>query len=287
MGNGYLVHNHHLYDAGLLVYELPDGDEHVEEYLYAVERQSLNYRFRNHFHPYTGELLRRLVTERLPGLQAADTDYVEWQPPADPVPIPTLHDQTFFAGYQPNDALVDPNDHPQKELDFSSGGAYSVYNWELFYHVPLTIGIHLSTAGRHADAQRWLHYVFDPTDDSDGPTPKRFWKVHPFHTIEPRRVEEILINLITNSIQAMTERGYGNMWITAAPEDAAQSTSSMVGTGSGSQPESSETARSATTLIMEYLPAAVSENRSHRTYRGARVRVEPINPALRAPRPRS
>ena len=38
-------------------------------------------------------------------------------------------------------------------------------------------------------------------------------------SIEEVQLEEILINLITNAIQAMTERGYGNMWITALSEE--------------------------------------------------------------------
>ncbi|MBL7039959.1 MAG: GHKL domain-containing protein [Pirellulaceae bacterium] len=38
-------------------------------------------------------------------------------------------------------------------------------------------------------------------------------------SIEEVQLEEILINLITNSLQAMTERGHGNIWITASPED--------------------------------------------------------------------
>ena len=35
-------------------------------------------------------------------------------------------------------------------------------------------------------------------------------------SIEEVQLEEILINLITNSIQAMTERGHGNIWVTAS-----------------------------------------------------------------------
>jgi len=38
-------------------------------------------------------------------------------------------------------------------------------------------------------------------------------------SIEEVQLEEVLINLITNSIQAMTERGGGNIWVTAAQED--------------------------------------------------------------------
>ena len=69
-------------------------------------------------------------------------------------------------------------------------GAYSVYNWELFFHVPITIAIHFSKNQRFAEAQRWFHYLFDPTDDSDGPTPERFWKVRPFQTTDVKKIEE-------------------------------------------------------------------------------------------------
>ena len=41
----------------------------------------------------------------------------------------------------------------------------------------------------------------------------------PLVNIEEVQLEEVLINLTTNSIQAMTERGGGNIWITASQED--------------------------------------------------------------------
>lgn len=85
--------------------------------------------------------------------------------------------------------------YPVKDLDFAYNGAYSVYNWELFFHVPLTIAMHLSNNQRFAEAQRWFHYVFDPTDDSDGPTPERFWRVRPFQYTYVRKIEEIMANL--------------------------------------------------------------------------------------------
>ena len=50
-----------------------------------------------------------------------------------------------------------------KEIDVSDGGPYANYNWELFFHVPLTIAVHLSKNQRFAEAQRWFHYIFDPT----------------------------------------------------------------------------------------------------------------------------
>ncbi len=113
-------------------------------------------------------------------------------------PVSDLYADFFESSYHPNPALVQ-RPYPVKDLDFSAGGAYAVYNWELFYHVPITIAIHLSKNQRFAEAQRWLHFLFDPTDDSDGPTPERFWKVRPFQYTDVKKIEEILVNLATGA----------------------------------------------------------------------------------------
>lgn len=112
-------------------------------------------------------------------------------------PLPVLYADFFKTAYQPSTLVQQP--YPVKDLDFTSSGAYAVYNWELFFHVPFTIAVHLSKNGRYAEAQHWFHYLFDPTDDSDGPTPERFWKVRPFQTTDVKKIEEILVNLATGA----------------------------------------------------------------------------------------
>lgn len=113
-------------------------------------------------------------------------------------PQPRLYDGIFFdSSYDPSSLVRLP--YPVKDLDFTSGGAYAVYNWELFYHVPITVAIHLSKNQRYEEAMRWFHFVFDPTDDSDGPTPERFWKVKPFQFTDVKLVEELLVNLSTGA----------------------------------------------------------------------------------------
>ncbi len=122
----------------------------------------------------------------------------------DGAPRPVLFADIFSpTRYNPSALVTKP--YPVKELDFTSGGAYSAYNWELFFHVPLTIAMHLSKTGRHAEAQRWFHFLFDPTDDSDGPTPERFWKVRPFQTTDVQKIEEILVNLATNANETLRD----------------------------------------------------------------------------------
>lgn len=117
-------------------------------------------------------------------------------------PRPVLFADFFDAAYKPSTELVQ-RPYPVKDLDFTSSGAYAVYNWELFFHVPITIAIHLSKNQRFVEAQRWFHYLFDPTDDSDGPTPERFWKVRPFQYTDVKKIEEILVNLVTGADETL------------------------------------------------------------------------------------
>ena len=109
-------------------------------------------------------------------------------------PRPALFREIFSdKNHTPSELVQRP--YPVRDVDFTSSGAYSVYNWELFYHIPLAVAIQLSKNQRYEEAQRWFHYIFDPTDDSDGPTPDRFWKVKPFQYTEVKQIEEILVNL--------------------------------------------------------------------------------------------
>ncbi|WAS90970.1 neuraminidase-like domain-containing protein [Nannocystis punicea] len=66
-------------------------------------------------------------------------------------------------------------------LDFSYGGAFSLYNWEIFFHAPLLIGDIMSRQGRYEEADSWLRAIFDPTA-SDIEHANRFWRFKPFFT---------------------------------------------------------------------------------------------------------
>src|SRR5688572_9130394 len=141
----YAIKNqfHHYYD----IRDVSGVRAPVHNYLH------ITYNFSNHFHPYTGELIEQLNRKSLAGL--FDVDFQS-----------KLVDDFFKGDYEVNeyDYRFKVN-YPQKELDFSEGGPYSPYNWELFFHVPLTIAIHLSKNQRFSEAQKWFHYIFDPTSN--------------------------------------------------------------------------------------------------------------------------
>ena len=144
----------------------------------------------------------RLTTVRRSSGAVVTTDADASASLVDGLPRPVLYSELFSAAkYNPSNLVHQP--YPVKELDFTSSGAYAVYNWELFFHVPITIAIHLSKNQRFTEAQRWFHFLFDPTDDSEGPTPERFWKVRPFQTTDVQKIEEILVNLVTGADEAL------------------------------------------------------------------------------------
>ncbi|HEY8023530.1 MAG TPA: insecticidal toxin protein [Burkholderiaceae bacterium] len=117
--------------------------------------------------------------------------------------LPFFYEAIFNStAYGPNAAIV-AQPYPVKNLDFSYNGAYSLYNWELFFHAPLLIAVHLSQNQKYQDAQTWFHYIFNPTDNSPGPTPQRFWQVQPFQSTDVELIQDILLNLSTGQDQAL------------------------------------------------------------------------------------
>ena len=94
----------------------------------------------------------------------------------------TLNDKAtyFHELYQPGKAVRLP--YPRMNVDFTYGGTYGLYNWELFFHIPLLIASRLTKEHKHDQAQKWFHYLFDPTSSDQMPAPMRFWKFLPFKT---------------------------------------------------------------------------------------------------------
>jgi hypothetical protein len=134
------------------------------------------YTFENFFHPFVGELIQQLNKKSLPGmLDPVFLDGLDQSPDEAKTP-PNSFFKLFDVYTKPSDSdLAVVNGFP-KEIDVREGGPYANYNWELLFHIPLTIAVHLSKNQRFAEAQRWFHYIFNPTsNDMSVPEPQRFW----------------------------------------------------------------------------------------------------------------
>ncbi len=149
-----------------------------------------SYTFRNFFHPFVGEMIARINTSSLSGFM--DPEWQDGLKTPDPKTDPT-HD-FFTTLYQPQNNRLVQVESFRKEIELSEHEAYAIYNWEPLFFAPLTIAVHLSKTRRFADAQRWFHYIFDPTsNDLSVNSPQRYWKFLAFREANnPKQIDALL-----------------------------------------------------------------------------------------------
>ncbi|MFI6504874.1 neuraminidase-like domain-containing protein [Nonomuraea typhae] len=134
------------------------------------------FRFAAHYHPFVELFTKELNVWGLRGVLNRRIQVSPRSVPGSPAPFD-------FAAYQPDFTVAQP--YPEEEVDFSYGGAYAPYNWELFFHLPMLIAGKLAANQRFEEALEWYHYVFDPTStDTETPDPatpqQKYWITKPF-----------------------------------------------------------------------------------------------------------
>ncbi|GHO82383.1 Tc toxin subunit A-related protein [Dictyobacter formicarum] len=169
-------------------------------------RYPTHVQFTTYFHPHICDFIKKLNRQGISGLLALanqeQSDSRLFQPPQG-VEVFLLPE--FVLQYKPTASVGTP--YPAEDVDFTYGAPYALYNWELFFHIPLTIAIRLSKNQRFEEAQKWFHYIFNPTTDGASPSPQRYWNVLPFLTTAPERIQETLALLdYTGSDQDMLQR---------------------------------------------------------------------------------
>lgn len=95
--------------------------------------------------------------------------------------------------------VVDHSHLPRLGVDFERDGAYSVYNWELFFHVPFLLATHLLREHRFTESLHHLHKIFDATSGNEGGAPARFWNFLPFRLNKDYEQPVELIELLSYS----------------------------------------------------------------------------------------
>jgi hypothetical protein len=152
-----------------------------------TEDSTFTYTFETFFHPYVGALMQ--LVNQAPSL-GTFFDPSQWSKVVPPSSLPAwyrLPDTTTLGAFYPVASSPVVQVDPMKmTLDVDlNGGSYATYNWELFFHLPVAVAVHLSKNQRFAEAQRWFHYVFDPTSPSTDPNvggADRYWKFLAFRT---------------------------------------------------------------------------------------------------------
>ena len=101
-----------------------------------------------------------------------------------------LGQNIFRFNYRPDKKGVD-GPYPAPMVDFVWGGANAMYNWELFFYVPMLIAEKMIAEQSYEEALLWLQLVFDPRENfsayektkrfiKDLPKGARYWKFLPF-----------------------------------------------------------------------------------------------------------
>ncbi|MFK0236634.1 Tc toxin subunit A-related protein [Streptomyces vinaceus] len=154
---------------------------------------TVKFRFVPLYHPHTGSFLGEYATNGLDGLyeRALQLHPENWTGPFD-FASPDMYKP--YTGDR--DRIIQP--YPGEPMEFALGDPYAEYNWELFFHVPLLIAERLSANQHFAEAQRWFHRIFDPTNrDFRVDRSQRFWITKPFFeatsdTYAQQRIEQVL-----------------------------------------------------------------------------------------------
>ena len=132
--------------------------------------------------------------------EAGGTNGTTWKVVRTEAPIPAPGGSAVTAVTRGHFGWMNGQD--RQVLDFSQGASFSVYNWELFYHIPLYIAQLLSRNQQFKDAQTWFNYIFNPTCQGRDPTPQRFWIPKPLHDLTSA---DILQQQINNLLAAVNQ----------------------------------------------------------------------------------
>jgi len=169
----------------------PEFEPVLNNYGQVISRNR-KYRFLPFYHPYTMLFLREFNRDGIDGLLNRNIQTVPQSfPPAN---------NFDFSSYAPTGSVVVDKSTQKDITDFFDYGAYSIYNWELFFHAPLMIACRLMQNQKFEDAMNWFHYVFNPTNIDDLPTPQRYWVTKPFFEFNSddyrkQRIENILTGI--------------------------------------------------------------------------------------------
>lgn len=160
-------------------------------------RMVQEFHFKNFYHPFVCDFAK-LVYNPLKGIPALMSRETQSK------------DTTFFEeDYAPEVAVVKlprqypllPDCYPREVVDFTPDGAYSPYNWELFFHAPLMIANSLSKNQRFEEARDWYHFIFNPIGVESG-TPggspmSKYWITKPFfETTNSEYIQQRIDNIM-------------------------------------------------------------------------------------------
>jgi hypothetical protein len=177
-----------------------------------TKQWSTRYQFETFYHPYARTLLRELEIGGVARLMSRSLQ-------TGPQAVRGWQTFNFASLYNPTQYVLPPYpgvnptaDPGETWLDFEtgSGGPYSLYNWEVFYHAPMFVAAQLMQNQQYQETMTWLEYIFNPTDSSNGWAPQRFWEFAPFNAMNSSDWVNNQIQNLLGTLAASTLTGNGD-----------------------------------------------------------------------------
>jgi len=192
-------------DLNTFIQELTTDDDYraILDELTVYNGLRYGEQFRNMYHPLICPLRITLYKDGISELMKRETQLQKttfnFQNYYDPniriVP------KTYVANIDGTNILT----YPVEDLDFSSDGSYSGYNWELFFHIPFLMATQLTQNQRFEEALTWFHYIFNPTGALDGDAPQKYWITKPFFlTFNADYIKQRIDTLLYNIADPLT-----------------------------------------------------------------------------------
>ncbi len=145
------------------------------------DKEGLVYgeQFKNLYHPLVCYLRTILNKEGISGLMKRETQLFKTGFNFENHYVP--NPQIVPKAYMKNEDGTLSLSYPVEDLDFTSDGSYSSYNWDVFFRVPLHIATSLTKNQRFEEALTWFHYMFNPTGALSGNGVQKYWVTKPFY----------------------------------------------------------------------------------------------------------
>jgi hypothetical protein len=160
--------------------------------------QFRQFHFKNFYHPFVCDFAKLVYNpiQGIPALMSRETQLKN-----SGFQFANTYRPTPWVVAQPDDPQLPA--YPKEEVDFTPDGAYSPYNWELFFHIPLLIANSLSKNQRFEEARDWYHYIFNPLgvessslEEDDSPT-RKYWITKPFfQTTKSDYIQQRIDNIL-------------------------------------------------------------------------------------------
>ncbi|MDN3514337.1 MAG: neuraminidase-like domain-containing protein [Candidatus Brocadia sp.] len=155
--------------------------------------QFRQFHFKNFYHPFVCDFAKSVYNplKGIPALMSRETQLKNTG-------------FSFKQSYQPTPWVIEPTSedyYPKEVVDFTPDGAYSPYNWELFFHAPLLIANSLSKNQRFEEARDWYHFIFNPigveSTTLGGSPMSKYWITKPFfETTDPQYLQQRIDNIL-------------------------------------------------------------------------------------------